>query len=191
MPNRPILIPPAREGFTLAELLVTLTLIALMALLMIPAWKHSSEAWARKSAMIMSMEALGHGRNEAVSARRPVWLLFRHIPGTADAWRILAKGDNSLAPLTSWKTLPPGISFRVDSDCLTGAKPPGEIVTVALSGATLPPGSLVGGVMFLPSGSVGFPARGGGQLCLSLESPEHKTIATILLSRASGKATLQ
>lgn len=183
-------ITPVNRGLTLTELLVTIAVIAALASLAVPAWSTLTGSHARKVGPSMVMESMERARSEAITTRRPVWVLFRHSPGNpGDALRIVAKGESSIIPLGPWIKLPQGITFHSGAGTLLDEKPAEDVLSAANNGATS--GTTVGSVMFRPTGSVGYPLRGGNQLTLGLDSASGTSCGLITLSRATGRPVMQ
>ena len=183
-----------RRGLTLTEILATITVMAALALLAVPGWSALTRSHARKAGPALVMEAMERARSEAITTKKPVWVLFRHSSGrTGDDMRIMAKGESSFLPLGSWMKLPQGITFRPESGTLLDEKPSEEILSAAINGSSVdaPPGGSVGSVMFRPTGSVGYPSRGGNQLTLGLDSTGGISCGLITLSRATGRPAMQ
>lgn len=142
----------------------------------------------------MVMESMERARSEAITTKRPVWVLFRHSPGSGgDDLRIMAKGESSILPLGPWIKLPQGITFRSGAGTLLDEKPAEDVLSSAINGsaAEAPVGTLVGSVMFRSTGSVGYPLRGGNQLTLGLDSAPGTSCGLITLSRATGRPAMQ
>jgi prepilin-type N-terminal cleavage/methylation domain-containing protein len=179
------------RGFTLTELLVTITIIAALVSLTIPAWSAVTRARAGKNAGSLVMESLERARSEAVTTRRTVWVLFRHAADhTGDGIRILAKGNGSVVPEGPWLKLPAGITFHAGAGTLLEEAPPGEILSAA-GGTPVTSDAKIGSVMFHQSGRIGYPPRGGSQLSLVLDSAGGSACGQITLSRSTGKPAIQ
>lgn len=193
-PSPTLKITPVNRGLTLTELLVTITVITALASLAVPAWSALTRSQARKVGPGMVMESMERARSEAITTKRPVWVLFRHSPGSgSDDLRIMAKGESSVLPLGPWVKLPQGITFRSGAGTLLDEKPAEDVLSSAINGssANAPSGTLVGSVMFRPTGSVGYPLRGGNQLTLGLDSTGGKSCGLVTLSRATGRPAMQ
>jgi type IV fimbrial biogenesis protein FimT len=68
--------PPAHstQGYTLLELLVTMAIVTILAVMAIPSFQDSIERNAREAAMLDLMGAIAFGRSEAVSQSKKVSL---------------------------------------------------------------------------------------------------------------------
>lgn len=182
------------RGLTLAELLVTITLIAALTSLAVPAWSALTRSHARKVGPGLVMESMERARSEAITTKQPVWVLFRHSLGNGgDDLRIMVKGEFSVFPLGPWIKLPQGITFHSVAGTLIDEKPAKDILSAAINGssADASSGMLVGSVMFRPNGSVGHPLYGGNQLTLGLDSAGGASCGLITLSRATGRPAMQ
>ncbi|MCE9543137.1 MAG: prepilin-type N-terminal cleavage/methylation domain-containing protein [Verrucomicrobia bacterium] len=179
-----------RNGLTLTELLVTITIIAALTSLTVPAWSSLIRSRARQVASGMVMESLELARSTALTTKRDTWVVFRHqVEGNRYAFRIVSRGDGSVMPLGPWKQLPGGILFRDGEGTLMEEHPSQEILSSALNEIAPPAGHTFGSVMFQRSGRVGRPLRGGNQLILSFNSSVGPAPQPILLSRATGRSS--
>ncbi len=117
-----------QAGFTLIELMVVISIIAIMLAAGIPAINSLSKSGGRKAALGSLMGALEQARTEAIKSGRATYLVFPDtIPGadaaTTDryAYRSYAlfqedpENPTASKQLTNWKTLPTGISIRSGS----------------------------------------------------------------------------
>lgn len=175
-------------GFTLTELLVTLSLIAVLAGLSIPTWGAMARARAPKAAASAVMDCLERARSEAVTTRRDVWVLFRH--GGGDAVRIVTRNGGTPAAQGSWSALPGGVVFNSGPGTLLSERPPAEIIVSAYNGKPPGQGILTGGVMFARSGGIRLPARGGNALLVGFDSAKGAPLPGIALSRGTGCAEM-
>jgi prepilin-type N-terminal cleavage/methylation domain-containing protein len=176
-----------RKGFTLLELLVVLAFLAILAALSFPAWRVLLDSGSRRTSEALVMDALEHARSEAISSGREVWLVLRHHGGNGrDALRILTRTSDGIAPMGGWSPLPPGIVFQTGSSAIPDAHPPKDIQDAADTS----PGTnaTYGAIMFLRSGTVGWPKPGEGKLCIPLDSKKGSRLIT--LSRGTGRATI-
>jgi prepilin-type N-terminal cleavage/methylation domain-containing protein len=176
-----------RKGFSLLELLAVLGLLCMLATLSFPAFRSLLHSGSRRTAETRVMDSLEHARSEAIASGRNVWVVFRHAAAEGpDAGRLLAETKGSIVPLGAWQRLPAGITFRAGSGGIPDARPPLEI----MEAATHPRSDIasMGAVMFLRSGSVGWPKPGAESLAIPLDSPSGRSL--ISLSRATGRATL-
>ena len=175
---------------TLLEMLVTMAVIAVLASLAIPAWGLLSGSGAQRRATAAVMEALEGARNEAITTKRDVWVLFCHHPrgDQPDAMRLLAKDGNSVSPLGSRIRLPSPITFRTGAGTLMDECPPPAILKAAFPEQS--GDNVFGSVMFRRSGGVGIPAQGGNNLSISLGASKGPD-STITLARAAGKAAAE
>ena len=179
-----------KNGLTLTELLVSITVIAALASLTVPAWTTLTRSRARQVASSMVMESLELARSTALTTKKETWVVFRHPgEGQRDAFRIVSSGDESLSPLGAWKQLPAGIFFRDGEGTLMDEPPSSEILSSALNDSAAPAGQTFGSVMFQRSGRIGRPLRGGNQLTLSFHSLSGPAPQPILLSRATGRSS--
>lgn len=132
----------------------------------------------------MVMDALDHGRREAIGGDRNVWVVMRRgAPGERDSMRIVAAGKQGAFPLGGWIRLPAGIRFRSGTGDLCGARPP-EGISLAAGDA----GGIQGAVMFLRSGMVGWPKEGDASLSIHLQNAGADSLITI--ARGTGRAVL-
>ncbi|MEI7962322.1 MAG: prepilin-type N-terminal cleavage/methylation domain-containing protein [Verrucomicrobiota bacterium] len=179
-----------RTGLTLTELLVSITVIAALASLAVPAWSTITSSRARQVASGMVMESLELARSTALTTKKDVWVIFHHQgDGHRDAFRVVSSGDGSVVPLGPWKQLPSGISFLEGEGTLMDEHPPQEILSSSLNNSTPLAGETFGSVMFQRSGRIGRPLRGGNQLTLSFHSLVGTPPLPILLSRATGRSS--
>ena len=179
-------------GVTFTELLVTITVIAALASLVIPSWSSLSRVHARKAAAGLVMDSLEGARVAAQSTKRNVWVIFRHSGDkTPDSLRVVTKETNGSTPLGAWLKLPAGISFRVDENTLMEETPPADILAAGLNGKTATSGESFGCVMFLRSGRIGIPQPGGKSLTLDFSSTSGSPPGSITLSRATGRTSYQ
>lgn len=174
------------------ELLVTMTVIAALASLAIPAWGHLSRTGSQRKATAVVMDSLERARTEAITTKQEVWVLFRHHPHSdqPDALRILGKKEGSASPfpLGSWIKLPPSIAFRTGAGTLMDELPPAEILRAGYQENGKTGDCVLGGVMFRRAGGVGIPLQGGNSLSIILDGPKGGD-STITLARAAGRAT--
>lgn len=176
-----------RKGFSLLELLVVLGLLGVLATLSFPAWKSLLYSGARRTGESRIMETVEHARSEAISSSREVWVVFRHAVGRArDAERILARDRGKISPLGGWESLPPGITFHEGSKAIPDAHPPPEIRDASETPESA--NNHLGAVMFLRSGTVGWPKPGAESLSIPLDSKGGSRIVT--LSRGTGRASI-
>lgn len=176
-----------RKGFSLLELLIVLGLLGVLAALSFPAWRTLLDSGSRRTGEARIMEALDHARGEAISSGREVWLVLRHDGAKGrDAVRIVARGAGGTLPLGGWSQLPAGVSFHTGSNAITDARPPRKIQEAA----GIPPhqnGNL-GALLFLRSGSIGWPKPGEGNLFIPLDFQKGSSLIT--LSRGTGRASI-
>lgn len=179
-----------RNGLTLTELLVSITVIAALASLAVPAWSTLTNSRARQVASGMVMESMELARSTALTTKKDVWIIFNHQgDGHRDAFRVVSSGDGSVTPLGPWKQLPGGISFLNGEGTLMDEHPPQEILSSSRTNTTPLAGETFGSVMFLRSGRVGRPLRGGNQLTLAFHSLTGTAPLPIFLSRATGRCS--
>ena len=177
-------------GFSLLEMLVTMTLIAALASLVVPCWGMLTKSRSKQAATSIVMESLERARHAAITKKTDVWVIFQHQGGLQkDALRLLSRQGGIITTLDSWQPLPTGISFFAGSDSLMKERPPAEILITALNGETIVNGKLFGALMFQRSGRVGIPMQGGVPLILELNSVSSMSPTSILISRATGRAT--
>ena len=175
-------------GVTILELLVTVTVIAALATLTIPAWGLLSNTLARRNATALVMESLERARSEAITMKREVWVVFKHQRGNGhDALRLVEKDGDSVSAMGPVIKLPSSISFREGSGSLMGEHPPAEIAKAAFQDSG---DGTLGSLMFRRSGGVGIPLQGGNSLTITLASPKG-TDSTITLARAAGRASAE
>jgi len=178
---------PVRKGFSLLELLAVLGLLGLLTALSFPAWRTFLDSGARRTGEALVMEALEHARGEAISSGREVWLVLRHDgEKTRDAFRIVARSGVETVSLGGWTPLPAGITFHTGSHAIPDARPPRGILETAGN----PPGGneSFGAMMFLRSGSIGWPKPGECSLCIPLDSKNGTRVVS--LSRGTGRASI-
>lgn len=173
---------------------MSITIIAALASLTVPAWSTLTRSRARQIAGSMVMESLELARSSALTTKRDTWVLFRHRgDGERDALRIVSREEGSSAPLGTWKPLPAGILFHVGQGTLMDEPPPREILSAALGESASPAGQTFGCVMFQRSGRIGrpspSPAGSGNQLTLSFDSKVGPAPHPITLSRATGRSS--
>ena len=176
-------------GVTLLELLVTITVIAAVASLSIPAWSAIIRAGAGKNADRIVMESMEQARTSAIAARKEVWVVFDHAPaGKPDGLRIISRNRDTVSADGGWHYLPKGIAFHPGAGTLLEEQPPSEVLSSAINGNRAP-GETFGGVLFQRSGRIGLPAQGGNQLTLRFDSDTGSTPEPINISRATGRAS--
>ncbi len=179
-----------RRGFSLLELLVTITLIAALVSLVAPSWTKITGSHARRTATSSVMETLERARGAAIAGKKEVWVIFRH-PGdrSRDSLRIVTRDSGTLSALGPWLYLPPGLTFHGGSDTLMEERPSPDVIKTSLGGTAPGAGDLFGNVMFQRSGRVGLPMQGGNQLMLRFDAAKGPAPEPVILSRASGRAT--
>lgn len=173
----------------MTELLVTMTVIAALASLTVPAWRALHRAGSSKAATSLVMDSLERARGEAITKKRDVWLLFRHSVGSGrDSLRIVSRGEEGYVPLGAWVPLPAGITFHDEPGTLMDERPAGDLLAAACKNADPSDKEVFGSVMFRRSGGIGIPAQGGNRLCIGMDSHSKGAVTTINLARASGRA---
>lgn len=181
-----------RSGFSLLEILVTMSLIAVLAALIVPCWGMITRSRSKQVATSLVMESLEGARQRAITSKNDIWVVFQHPGGIAhDSLRLLSKQSGIITPLDKWQPLPSGISFNSGSDSLMKEHPSADLLASSLNGQTPAAGTLFGTVMFQRSGRIGIPLPGGYPLLLGLDSLAVPLAASIVLSRATGRATCQ
>jgi prepilin-type N-terminal cleavage/methylation domain-containing protein len=182
----------ASSGVTLLELLVTVTVIAALASVVIPSWTSLSRAHARRAAIGIVMDMLEGARVTAQGAKKNVWVIFRHTEDkTPDSLRVVTMETSGATPQGSWLKLPAVISFRGDKNNLMEEAPPEDVLVACLNGKKATSGEIFGSIMFLPSGRIGVPKPGGKSLKLDFSSTSGTAPGSVVLSRASGRASYQ
>ena len=171
---------------------MTVTVIAALASLAIPAWGLLAKTGARRNATATVMESLERGRSEAITTKQDIWVIFCHHPrgDVSDALRLVAKDGVSVSPIGPWIKLPPSISFRKGSGTLMDERPPADIVKAAFTKPDPSGDYTAGSLMFRRSGGIGIPAQGGNSLTISLGSSKGPD-STITLARAAGRASAE
>jgi len=182
----------ASSGVTLLELLVTVTVIAALALLVIPSWTSLSRAHARRAAIGIVMDVLEGARVTAQGTKKNVWVIFRHTGDkTPDSLRVVTIETNGATPQGNWLKLPAGISFGGDKNTLMEETPPEDVLVACLNGKTASSKECFGSVMFLRSGRIGVPKPGSKGLQLDFLSASGPAPGSVVLSRATGRASYQ
>lgn len=184
--------PPVglHAGFSLLELLVTITLIAALASLVVPCWGMITRSRAKQAATSLVMDSLERARHSAIAKKNDVWVVFQHQESlTQDSLRLVIKQDGVIIPLDGWQPLPNGISFECNSASLMKQSPPEEILSSIVPDESSKKGATFGSLLFQRSGRVGVPMPGGVPLVLLLNSPSNPAPISIMLSRATGRAT--
>jgi type II secretory pathway pseudopilin PulG len=177
---------------TLTELLVTITVIAALAVLTMPAWSQLSRSHAKRGATAVIMDVLEQARIAATSGQKEVWVIFRSSPkGERNALRLVCRGQSGWIPIDTWVSLPAGVSFVTGSGNLMEEQPPANVLSTALAGSLASQGSSFGSLLFLRTGRIGIPKQDGNKLSVSLHENSSPGDATILLSRATGRASLK
>jgi prepilin-type N-terminal cleavage/methylation domain-containing protein len=178
---------PVRKGFTLPELLAVLALVGILAALSYPAWRVLLTSGARRVGEARVMEALEHSRSMAISSGKEVWLVMRHDEAKQrDAGRIMVRSGKEILPEGGWDQLPPGITFLEGSGAITDVPPPLDIREAAVNSRS--GNDHLGAVMFLRSGSIGWPKTGACSLSIPIDSKNGTSVIT--LSRGTGKAVI-
>jgi prepilin-type N-terminal cleavage/methylation domain-containing protein len=184
---------PQREnrGFSLLEVLVTMSLIVVLMTLGIPCWGMMTRSRSKQAAASLVMESLERARLAAITNKSDVWVIFQHPGGiTPDSLRILSSQGGVISPLDRWQPLPAGISFH-SGDNLMKEQPPAPLLSSSLDGKTPDIKTRFGSIMFQRAGRVGIPLPGGNPMTLELASTATQPTTAILLSRATGRATCQ
>ena len=173
---------------------MTVTVIAALASLAIPAWGLLSKTVARRNATAMVMESLERARSEAITTKQDIWIIFCHHPrgDGPDALRLVTKEGGSVSPraIGPWIKLPPSISFREGSGTLMDERAPDDIVKAAFTKPDQSGDFTAGALMFRRSGGIGIPAQGGNSLTISL-GPSKGPDSIITLARAAGRASAE
>ena len=176
-------------GFSLMEILVTITLIAAMLSVAVPCWGALTRSRARQAAMGIVMESLEHARQSAITGKVSHWVIFRHQTGSRqDSLRTLSRQGSAITPIGGWQLLPAGVSFATGTGTLMQEEPPKEILSAALGNPPLDTGETFGALMFQSSGRIGIPSAGGAPLSLQLISQAGALVQTVTISRATGRA---
>lgn len=193
-----------RRAYTLLELLVTITVIAALCSLILPAWQSVKRSRSRQAALTITMESLERARIAAITGKKDTWVVFRHRKNPpvgrqgndrCDAIRIIEKERENISPIATWQPLPAGTAFDSSANTLMAEPPPGDILLSAVNGNA--PGDVTfGSIMFLRSGKVGLPRPGGNGLTLGIVesptgSPSDSRLASLHVSRATGRASLE
>lgn len=183
------------KGVTLLELIVTLTLIGILAAIMIPGWISINGTRARRGATGLVLGSLERARVAAVTGKREVWVVFRHSnTGGRDSLRIVSAGSSGLSPRGPWLSLPAGMHFQCGGGALPDVPPPSPVVAAAATRENRGEGSSpdkeqFGGIMYRPTGAVGFPNQGDSRLLIPFSAEKGPPPDTILLSRGTGRPT--
>lgn len=171
---------------------MTVTVIAALATMTIPAWGLLSKSLARRNATALVMESLERARSEAITTKRDVWVIFCHYPrgDGRDALRLVANDGDKVSAMGPWSKLPPSISFREGNGTLMEERPPAEIVKAALTEPGIAGNGTAGCLMFRRSGGIGIPLQGGNSLTISFGSSKGPD-STVTLARAAGRASAE
>ena len=138
------------------------------------------------------MDVLEGARVTAQGAKKNVWVIFRHTGDkTPDSLRVVTMETSGATPQGSWLKLPAGISFRGDKNTLMEETPPEDVLVACLNGKTASSKESFGSVMFLRSGRIGVPKPGSKSLQLDFLSTSGPTPGSVVLSRATGRASYQ
>jgi len=181
-----------QAGVTITELLVTMTVIAALALITMPAWSQLTRSQASKTAATLVMSSLEQARIAATSGQKEVWVIFRHSPDNSrDGLRILSRTGERFTPEGAWASLPSGISFQGGTGNLLDERPPENVLSQAVTGGTGGSTYSYGALMFQRSGRIGIPKQDGNRLSITLCSSKPSNTQTIALSRATGRCTLR
>lgn len=173
-------------------MVVTMSLIVALTALVIPCWGVVIRSRSKQAAVSLVLESLEQARQTAITKKSDVWVIFQHPAGGAcDSLRLLSRQGNSITPLGVWQRLPGGITFRSSSDSLMQQRPPGDLLLSSFNAQAPPEGSLFGSVMFQHSGRIAVPLPGGPPLVLGLNAKASPLPESIMLSRATGRATYQ
>ena len=176
-------------GFSLMEILGTITLIAALLSVAVPCWGALTRSRARQAATGIVMESLERARQSAITGKVSHWVIFRHRPGSRnDSLRTLSRQEGAITPLGGWQPLPAGVSFGTGTGTLMKEEPPKEILSAALGNQPAGTGETFGALMFQSSGRIGIPSAGGTPLALQLFSQIGGPVLTITLSRATGRS---
>lgn len=180
------------SGVTLTELLVTITVIAALALITMPAWSQLTRSQGGKTAASLVMGVLEQARIAATSGQKEVWVIFRHSAGVGrDGLRIVSRAGDGYVADGTWVSLPSGISFQTGANSLLDEKPPGNLLSQANNGTPGGTSYSYGGLMFQRTGRIGIPEQEGNTLSIILQSSQAGSTETIALSRATGRASLR
>jgi type II secretory pathway pseudopilin PulG len=179
-------------GVTLTELLVTITAIAALALITMPAWSQLTRSQGGKAAASLVMGVLEQARIAATSGQKEVWVILRHAAGDGrDGLRIVSRAADGYVADGTWVSLPSGISFQTGANSLMDEKPPGILLSQANNATPGGKSYSYGGLMFQRTGRVGIPKQEGNTLSIILQSSQAGRTETIALSRATGRASLR
>jgi prepilin-type N-terminal cleavage/methylation domain-containing protein len=180
------------QGFSFLEIVVTMSLIVVLAALVVPCWGMIARSRSKQAATSLVMDSLERARQTAITSKKDVWVIFQHTEGTAcDSLRLLSKEGNVITPLDRWQSLPDGISFCETVDSMMQEPPPNDLLLSACNTQTPPAGSHYGAVMFQRSGRIGVPLPGSHPLVLGLDAASVPLPESITLSRATGRALYQ
>ena len=191
----------SEKGFTLLELLVTLTLITCIALLTLPAWHLLQEREARHGSMALLLGSLEQARTAAVQEHGDTWGIFRHHKtSTHDSFRLLQQTEEgSIKPLTPWVNLPEHITFLLTPKTIMSESPPSMLIQALHN---LSPEEIfketdrLGSLQYNTQGVIISPPQGGNELILNFSTSLHDTSGsqkkasfdTIIFSRLTGRA---
>src|SRR5262252_6096424 len=117
---------PRAKSFTLLELLVVITIIAILLAAIVPAVNSLGKSSARKSAVNNLLGAIEQARAQAIKDGQSTYVVFPdQLPGSpnaADVGRYSYRSytifeDDPAAPgsvkqITPWRSLPTGVSLR-------------------------------------------------------------------------------
>jgi prepilin-type N-terminal cleavage/methylation domain-containing protein len=177
------------QGFSMTELLVTITLMASMAALSLPAWKWVARIRSKHAGVDAVVISVDRARSRALTMKEDAWVVFAHPGGKKrDALRLVIKEGGQFSPVGPWLQLPQGITFHIGGNTLMGESPPSEILLAACNGTPAQQDCSYGGLLFRGSERIALPRQGGNQLSLQLDpawgsAPDH-----ITFSRATGRA---
>lgn len=191
------------RGFTVAELLMVLTLISILVAISLPAFHTLRSTYGRRVALGEITRTLEQAREAAIEYQVCTYVLFPddRAPHADLKFRAVAiyrdpikeRGETTLQPLTSWRFLPNGICFQPDTTSVYNNGPVFHIPILQHDTGDYP------AIVFNETGSIDSPLDSPLQISfchgyLNWESGAYrlihssKPLGSITLARTTGKS---
>lgn len=177
--------PPFKSAWTLLEMLVVLTLIAVLSVLIFPVEQAWQDQLVQRSSLSLLLRSCEEARARAMTQRLTTWLLLQHPTSGKDSFALLQESEHDdISLITAWKELPRGIHFSFSSS-INMTLP--ESLRAKLSQDPLATNTQLSGIAWNNEGNIVEPSENS---TLNLLTASNKTIGQILFFRNSGRALL-